>query len=323
MKLLDPWGRSINYLRISVTDRCNLRCVYCMPSEGIPLIPHKEILSYEEIVAVAEAAAGLGVSKIRVTGGEPLVRAELPKLIAMLSQIEGIDEVSLTTNGILLKENCARELKQAGLRRVNISLDTLKAERFRYITRYGELRDTLDAIETARRVGFEPIKINMVVVRGVNYDEVLDFAKLTFESGWHIRFIELMPFSGVTEFVPSTEIRQRVGSLGTLEPGPGPQSNGPARYYRFPGAKGTLGFISCISEPFCSRCNRLRLTSDGKLKPCLLDDGEIDLKGPLRNNASLEEIKHLILQAVASKPEHHRLSERLAPIRRKMSQTGG
>ncbi len=320
--LYDSFGRRINYLRISVTDRCNLRCIYCMPAEGVPWIPHSEILSYEEIRTIVQAAAGLGIDKIRLTGGEPLIRAEVPKLIGMLSQIKGINEVSLTTNGVLLKKY-ALELKLAGLSRVNISLDTLKADRFRYITRSGGLEQVLSGIEAASNVGLHPIKINMVVMRGINDDEVLDFANMTYKEGWHVRFIELMPFSGVAEFVPSSELQQRISSLGALEPCLPPAGNGPAKYFRLSGAKGTIGFISPITELFCSNCNRLRLTSHGQLCGCLLSDDGIDLKGPLRNNASAQELKHLVLSVVASKPEHHRLTEGVVPMKRNMSQIGG
>lgn len=322
--ILDSFGRSINYLRISVTDRCNLRCIYCMPPEGVPQISHSEILSYEEIRAVVQAAAELGINKIRLTGGEPLVRADLPKLIEMLSQIEGIEELSLTTNGTVLKKY-ARELKQAGLSRMNVSLDTLKADKFRYITRLGELEAVLEGIEAAKKAGFNPVKINIVVMRGINEEEIVDFARMTYEDGWHVRFIELMPFKGVTEFVPSNELRQRISLLGKLEPCTPVAGNGPALYYRLAGAQATIGFISPLTElSFCSRCNRMRLTPDGKLRPCLLGEDEIDLKMPLRNNASMEELKCLILKAVASKPEHHYLgggSVRL--MKRKMSQIGG
>lgn len=326
-ELFDSFGRGITYLRISVTDRCNLRCIYCMPPEGVPLIPHSEILSYEEISAIAQIAAELGINKIRLTGGEPLVRAELPKLIGMLSQVKGIDEVSLTTNGTLLKKYVL-ELKKAGLKRINVSLDTLKANRFRYITRLGELKDVLDGIEAARNAGLGPVKINMVVMRGINNDEVLDFANMTYKEGWHVRFIELMPFANVMGFVPSSEIRQRIRSLGPLLKADSCQlsaitGNGPARYYRLPQAKGTVGFISPVSEPFCFTCNRLRLTSDGRLCPCLLSDDGIDLKGPLRSNALMQEIERLILKAVASKPEKHRLAEGIVPMKRNMSQIGG
>jgi cyclic pyranopterin phosphate synthase len=321
---LDSFGRSINYLRISVTDRCNLRCIYCMPPEGVPQISHSEILSYEEVRTVVQAAAELGIYKIRLTGGEPLVRAELPNLVRMLSQIEGIEELSLTTNGTFLKKY-ALELKQAGLSRVNVSLDTLQADKFRYITRLGKLETVLDGIEAAKEAGFEPVKINTVVMRGINDDEILDFARMTYKGGWHIRFIELMPFKGVAEFVPSIELRQHIGLLGRLEPCASITGNGPATYYRLAGAEGTIGFIAPLTETsLCSRCNRMRLTPDGKLRPCLLGEDEIDLKMPLRNNASMEELKSLILKAVASKPEHHNLvggSVRL--VKRKMSQIGG
>jgi len=321
---LDSFGRSINYLRISVTDRCNLRCLYCMPPEGVPQMPHSEILSYEEIRTVVRAAAELGICKIRLTGGEPLVRADLPKLIKMLSQVKGIEELSLTTNGTVLKKY-ALELKQAGLSRVNVSLDTLKPDKFRYITRLGELETVLEGIEAAKEAGFEPVKINIVVMRGINDDEILDFAKMTYEDGWHVRFIELMPFKGVAEFVPSIELRQHISLLGNLEPCASITGNGPAMYYRLAGAEGTIGFITPLTETsFCSRCNRMRLTPDGKLRPCLLGEDEIDLKMPLRNNASMEELKRLILKAVASKPEHHHLEGgNVRLVNRRMSQIGG
>jgi cyclic pyranopterin phosphate synthase len=322
--IIDSFGRSINYLRISVTDRCNLRCIYCMPPEGVPQMSHNEILTYEEIRTIVQAAAELGISKVRLTGGEPLVRADLPELVKMLSQIEGIKELSLTTNGTLLKKY-ARELKQAGLSRVNVSLDTLKPDKFRYITRLGKLGAVLGGIEAAKEAGFEPVKINIVVMRGINDDEILDFAKMTYEDGWHVRFIELMPFKGVAEFVPSVELRQHISLIGKLEPCTPVASNGPAMYYRLAGARGTIGFISPLTETaFCSRCNRMRLTSDGKLRPCLLGENEIDLRMPLRNNASLEELKHLILQAVASKPaSHHLQGGNVRLVTRRMSQIGG
>ncbi|OGN97754.1 MAG: cyclic pyranopterin phosphate synthase MoaA [Chloroflexi bacterium RBG_13_51_36] len=322
--MLDSFGRSINYLRISVTDRCNLRCIYCMPPEGVPQMSHSEILSYEEIQSVVRAAAELGVNKVRLTGGEPLVRADFPHLVKMLSQINGIEELSLTTNGILLKKY-ALELRQAGLSRVNVSLDTLKADKFRYITRLGELKDVLEGIEAAKEAGLSPVKINTVVMRHMNDDEILDFARMTYREGWHVRFIELMPFKGVAEFIPSIELRQHISLLGKLEPREPMTGNGPALYYSLAQAKGTIGLISPLSElSFCSHCNRVRLTPDGKLRPCLLGEDEIDLKMPLRNNVSMEELKQLILRAVASKPEHHHLKETNdRPVKRKMSQIGG
>jgi len=286
-------------------------------------MPHSEILSYEEILSVVQVAAELGINKVRLTGGEPLVRAELPELVRMLSEIKGIDEVSLSTNGTLLKKY-AVELKQAGLKRVNISLDTFKSDRFRYITRYGELEDVLDGIDAALNADLLPVKINMVVMRGINDDEVLDFARMTYKQGWHVRFIELMPFTEMAEVVPSDELRQRIMSLGSLEPCSSAIGNGPARYYHLPGASGTIGFISPITEPFCSDCNRLRLTSDGKLCPCLFSDEGVDLKQPLRSEGSAQEIKRLILKVVALKPERHHLGEDVGvSIKRRMSQAGG
>ena len=324
--LVDSFGRGINYLRISVTDRCNLRCIYCMPPEGVVAVPHSEILSYEEICAVVRAAAGLGVSRVRITGGEPLVRAELPRLVGMLGQIKGIEDLSLTTNGTLLRKY-AVELKRAGLRRVNISLDTLKEDRFREITRCGELRDALDGIAAAMSAGLQPVKINMVVMRGINDDEVMDFATRTYHEGWNVRFIEVMPFGGVADFVPAAELKRRISPLGQLEPSSAIAGSGPAECYRLPRARGTIGFISPLSEPFCSRCNRIRLTSLGQLCPCLVSDEGVDLKRTLRRPGASgreEEIKRLILKAVAAKPERHRLADGEAiSVKRRMSQTGG
>jgi cyclic pyranopterin phosphate synthase len=322
--IVDSFGRSINYLRISATDRCNLRCIYCMPPEGVPQMSHNDIFSYEEIRTIVQAAAELGINKIRLTGGEPLVRADFPELIKMLSQIKGIRELSLTTNGILLKDY-ALELKQAGLSRVNVSLDTLKADKFQYITRLGKLKNVLEGIKAAKEAGFEPVKINTVVMRNINDDEILDFARMTYGDGWHVRFIELMPFKGVAEFVPSHELRRHIGLLGKLEPCESITGNGPATYDRLSGARGTIGFISPLTEPsFCSRCNRMRLTPDGKLRPCLMGEDEIDLRTPLRNNASTDELKRFILKAVASKPEHHHLEGgNVRIVKRTMSQIGG
>ena len=322
-RLFDSFQRGINYLRVSVTDRCNLRCIYCMSPEGVPWMPHSEILSYEEISAVVRIAAELGINKVRLTGGEPLVRADLPELVQMLSEVKGIDDISLTTNGTLLKKH-ALELKQAGLKRVNISLDTFRSDRFRYITRCGELSDVLDGIDAAMNADLHPVKINMVVMRGINDDEVLDFARMTYRQGWHVRFIERMPFTEIAEVVPSDELRQRIMAIGSLEPCSSAIGNGPARYYCLPGASGTIGFISPITEPFCSDCNRLRLTSNGRLCPCLLSDEGVDLKQPLRNEVSSSEIKRLILKAVALKPERHHLCEDVPiSIKRRMSQAGG
>jgi cyclic pyranopterin phosphate synthase len=295
-----------------------------MPPEGVPQMSHSEILSYEEIRTVVRAAAELGINKIRLTGGEPLVRSELPNLVRMLSRIEGIEELSLTTNGTFLKKY-VWELKQAGLSRVNVSLDTLKADKFQYITRIRKLEAVLEGIEAAKEAGFEPVKINTVIMRGINDDEILDFARMTYEGGWHVRFIELMPFKGVTEFVRSVELQQHINLLGKLEPCASITGNGPATNYHLVGAEGTIGFIAPHTDSsFCSRCNRMRLTPDGKLRPCLLGEDEIDLKMPLRNSASMDELKRLILKTVASKPEHRHLEGgNIKLVKRKMSQIGG
>ncbi|MDD5094726.1 MAG: GTP 3',8-cyclase MoaA [Dehalococcoidia bacterium] len=322
----DSFHRPINYLRISVTDRCNLRCIYCMPHEGIRLLSHGDVLSYEEVCLIAKAAAEVGITKVRITGGEPLVRAHLSSLIRMLSEIEGIDDLSLTTNGILLS-SYAQELKEAGLKRVNVSLDTLRPERFEKITRVGKLEDTLRGILSAQAAGLRPVKINMVVMRGINDDELVDFARATIEQEWHIRFIEFMPVGEQAPkweswFMPVSDIMERISVLGPLDPHL-LAGNGPAKYFSFPQAKGTIGFISAVSEHFCFKCNRLRLTADGKLRPCLLSDGEIDLREPLRRGASLEEIKGLMKQAIAAKPEGHKLEVGTTARNRNMCQIGG
>ena len=324
--LSDSFQRPINYLRVSVTDRCDLRCIYCMPPQGIPLMPRDDILSYEEIYTVVKVAAELGITKVRLSGGEPLIRSELAKLVAMLAQIEAIDDISLTTNGVWLKQRAA-ELKQAGLRRVNVSLDSLRRDRFEYITRSDNLGQVLEGIEAANDVGLRPVKINMVVMGGINDDELLDFARQSIEPGWHVRFIELMPFAReqpvAAKFVPLWEMKKRLGALGGLEPCLPAVGNGPAKYFRLPGARGTIGFITPVSEHFCFSCNRLRLTADGRLRPCLLADDAIDLRRALRGRGSLEEVRRLIQEAVASKPERHRLGEGLGPKPGAMAQIGG
>jgi cyclic pyranopterin phosphate synthase len=324
--LSDSFQRPITYLRISVTDRCNLRCIYCMPEAGVDLMSHYDILSYEEIYTVAKAAAELGINRIRLTGGEPLVRAGIADLISLLAGIETIEDLSLTTNGILLAQY-ATGLKEAGLQRVNISLDTLKPDRFRQITRCGNLADTLRGIEAARAAELTPVKINVVVMAGVNDDEITDFAAKTVTDGWNVRFIELMPVSSnepvSDKLVSVSEIRKRLETMGKLEPWKVDAGNGPAKYFRLPGASGTVGFISPVTEHFCFQCNRLRLTADGKLRPCLLSEAEIDLKGPLRGGAPVEELKNLISQAIANKPKGHQLAGGARPKGRPFSQVGG
>ncbi|MCX6000149.1 MAG: GTP 3',8-cyclase MoaA [Chloroflexi bacterium] len=315
----------MNYLRVSVTDRCNLRCMYCMPSQGIRLAPHSDLLSYEEIKVVVDVAAEMGISKVRISGGEPLVRLGLVSLVRMLAGIGGISDLSLTTNGVLLRGQAAG-LREAGLKRVNVSLDSLKRWRFTKITGYDRLNEVLSGIERAQEVGLEPIKVNVVVMRGINDDELVDFAILS-QQGWHVRFIELMPMlsNGVAspEFMSTREMCERLVSLGDLAPCSSPEGAGPAKYYRLPGALGTIGFISPVSDHFCFKCNRLRLTADGKLLPCLLSDEEVDVRQPLRAGASREDIGRLLLQAVASKPERHRVAENVVPQRRLMTQVGG
>jgi cyclic pyranopterin phosphate synthase len=335
--LSDPFNRPINYLRISVTDRCNLRCIYCLPPEGIALLPQGEVLTYEEIARVAGLAAELGINKVRLTGGEPLVRARLQELVTMLAGINGIDDISLTTNGVLLKQYAA-ELKLAGLKRVNVSLDSLSRAKFECITRQDRLSDVLQGIEAAKTCGLNPVKVNMVVMRGINDDEVMDFARLTTAEGWHVRFIELMPFAidnppdghSIGDkanlhpaFVSVDEIKERLQILGKLEPSLPITGNGPARYFRLPQARGTIGFIAPVSQHFCFSCNRLRLTAEGKLRPCLLSDNEIDLRQPLRSGASPQELKKVITGAIQAKPQKHQLPQGQVSRKRLMSQVGG
>ncbi len=314
MPYLDAFERPIEYLRVSVTDRCNLRCVYCMPEEGVKFIPHSAILRYEEIVRIVRVAVGMGMKHVRLTGGEPLVRADIVELVRQLAAIPGLDDLSMTTNGIFL-ERYAEPLAEAGLKRVNISLDTLRPERFRRITRLGSLERVLRGREAALKAGLKPVKINVVVVRGLNDDEVVDLARLSLGADWHVRFIEVMPLGGGVHWrgdgvVPMTEVRKRIAeALGEPKPVRGPGGVGPARYYRLPGAKGTLGFISPVSDHFCFRCNRLRLTSDGKILPCLLSNKHVDLRGPLRKGISDEELRDIFLHAIRIKPWEHKPAE--------------
>jgi len=328
MQSVDRYDRPINYLRVSVTDRCNLRCQYCMPSQGVPFKAHQDILRYEEIERIVRAAVGLGIQRVRLTGGEPLVRAGVVDLVRMLAGIEGLEDLAMTTNGMLLGRYAA-DLRRAGLMRVNVSLDTLREERYAAITRGGQLAEVLAGIASAEEAGLMPVKINAVVMRGVNDDEIADLARLTLERSWHVRFIELMPLNDCSHgfqggYVPSYEVRERVAAeLGALEPVAAWSGAGPASYYRLRGALGLLGFISPISEHFCGCCNRLRLMADGGLRPCLLSDSEIDLRSVVRGGASLAEIQDVLRQAILCKPGGHHLDEKLAPHGRVMSQIGG
>ncbi len=305
----DQFGRRIQYLRVSVTDKCNLRCTYCMPVEGLDWIPKPQVLTYEEIAAIVRQMAALGLERVRLTGGEPLVRRDLPHLVSMLAEIPGIEDISLSTNAVLLPRH-GQALRDAGVGRVNISLDTLRRDRFEELARR-PLRffdEALAGIEAAESIGFDPIKINCVVLRGLNDDELLDFAAITRERPWHVRFIELMPVGRnlhlSDHFVSADEILDRVASIETLEPVSGPMGNGPARYYRFPNARGTVGVITPLSHNYCERCNRMRLTADGRLRTCLFGDHEVDLKTPLRETGRIDAA---VREALAEKPKRHYL----------------
>ena len=323
----DSLDRPISYLRVSVTDRCNLRCVYCMPEEGVPLRDHESILRYEEIARIVRVAAEMGITKIRLTGGEPLARLGVVQLVRQMAEIPGIDDLSMTTNGTLLAQQ-AEALAAAGLNRVNISLDSLRADRFRAMTRRGDLQNALDGIQAAYDAGLVPVKINMVVLHGFNVDEVADMARRTVEDAWNVRYIEVMPLGAGAQwtgdgYVPAGEIQHIIEeAFGPLEPA-NLRGNGPANTWRIPGAEGTIGFITPVSEHFCHQCNRLRLTADGRLLPCLLSDLETDLRGPLRAGADDEALRELFRSAIQSKPGGHHLMQHQVPRAREMSRIGG
>jgi cyclic pyranopterin phosphate synthase len=325
--LIDRYNRRINYLRISLTDRCNLRCIYCMPPEGERKLRHRDILRYEELLRVARIAIKLGINKIRLTGGEPLVRKGVGEFIPMLTSLDGLDDVSLTTNGVLLQENLEM-LKAAGITRINVSLDSLKRLNFKYITRFDYFNKVWEGIEEARDMGFSPIKLNIVIMKGINDNEILDFGRLAIEQPFHVRFIECMPIglrSNTSAFISNAEVEKlladKFGPLISVSP---EKHDGPSTRFRFEGGKGEIGFISAISHSFCHTCNRIRLTSDGKLLPCLLSDGEVDLKGPLRKGFLDEDLIAVFLEAVNSKPQHHPLSiTNHQRVHRKMCSVGG
>ncbi|MCK5552800.1 MAG: GTP 3',8-cyclase MoaA [Deltaproteobacteria bacterium] len=326
--LMDNFARRINYLRISITDRCNLRCRYCMPIEGISLIPHEEVLRYEEILRVARLFGQLGIDKIRLTGGEPLARKGALDLIHRISQIKEIADLSLTTNGVLLGEFAA-DLIKAGIKRINVSLDTLNREKFTYITRGDLFPEVLTGIEKALDVGLFPVKLNVVVIRGFNEDEILQFARLSVEKPLTVRFIEFMPTGGVDfwnrENVLTVDmIRKEIGKLGPLIPVDGHGNDGPAARFRLRGGAGEIGFISPISSHFCNGCNRLRLTPDGKLRACLFSDNEIDLKSHLRNHCSDEKLRDLLMTTLGNKPKGHPINTSLfRKCQRTMATIGG
>ena len=318
---------SVDYLRISVTDRCNQRCFYCMPHGDIPVFAHSEILRYEEILAIVRAAVKTGFRKFRLTGGEPLVRKNICELIREMVAIDGVEEVALTTNGALL-ENMAPALADAGLRRLNVSLDTLNPLKFRKITKSDNYYRVLRGIETARKVGLNPLKINMVVIGGVNDDEVEDFGRWAIKEALTVRFIEYMPIGcrhcwDAAKLVAIDAIRRRLARVATLEPLDRRIGDGPAKRYRL-GTTAEIGLIGAVSEHFCSSCNRLRLTPEGKLRPCLLRDKEIDIKIPLRAGCDERRLIDLIQTAVGAKTGHHApdlLGE--SRVQRNMSRIGG
>ncbi len=385
MPLIDSYNRTIDYLRVSVTDRCNFRCVYCMPEEGAAVAPKEELLTTAELIRLVRVAIELGMSRIRLTGGEPLVRKDIAALVDEIGALPGLQDLSLTTNGLLLPRY-AEGFARAGVNRLNISLDTLRPDRFIRIARRGSLDDVLCGIDAAETAGLTPIKLNCVVMRGWNEDEAADFARLTIEKPLHVRFIELMPInwskgddsasdtgSGMAgyfalsavpgyrrdtnislyanetsetfrtgfrtadaspngqldatqlrrAFVSTEETRRRIEEIfGALEPAE-ILTNGPARTFRLPGAAGTIGFISQITNDMCLDCNRLRLTSDGQLRPCLMADGEVDLRAALRGSATDDDIAELFRLTVLHKPKEHRLEDGKAPVGRGMSQLGG
>jgi GTP 3',8-cyclase len=328
--LIDRFGRTISYLRISLTDRCNLRCVYCMPKDGIHWQPLADQLSVDEIVQIAEAAARGGVRRIRLTGGEPLVHPHILEVVRRVALIPQIQDVSLTTNAMLL-ERFAQPLADAGLKRVNISLDTLNRARFKRITRGGDINRVWRGIAAAERAHLTPVKLNTVIVRGVNDDELPALAWLSIHNEWHVRFIEVMPIGNAQEwgegfpppegrYISVQEMHERLSTFG-LEPDIGPRGNGPARTFRIPGARGTVGFISPLGEHFCENCNRLRLTADGKLRSCLVSPSEVPLREALRAGEPLDVY---FQQAVQNKPQHHNMQAvALAEAQRTMSQIGG
>ena len=328
LQLIDKYNRAINYLRISITDRCNLRCIYCIPRGGIAKLKHGDILTYEEIIRLTRIAVNLGVYKVRLTGGEPLVRKGIYEFIPQLTALSGLEEVSLTTNGIYLKENLER-IKASGIKRINVSLDTLNREKYERITGYDGFQHVWEGIELARELKFNPIKINVVPIKGLNDDEIMDFGKLSLKYPYHIRFIEYMPVGTINQdihldYVPNSLIRTQLSGLGKLIRVSKTQYDGPAERLKFEGASGEIGLISPLTDHFCPMCNRLRLTAEGHLRACLLSDQEEDLKGPMRSGASDNDLEQIFLKTALNKPHAHRLnSQDSTPFSGQMSSIGG
>jgi cyclic pyranopterin phosphate synthase len=326
-ELIDNHKRHLNYLRISITDRCNLRCLYCAPGGLVPKQSHADILRYEEILRVVRVGVGLGISKVRLTGGEPLVRKGVYTFLRDLAMVDGLSDISLTTNGVLLAEH-AEDIKAAGVRRINISLDTLDAEKYKLIAGYDLFDQVWAGIEKAQKLGFEPIKINVVALKGYNDDEFLDLAKLSLTYPFHIRFIEYMPIGNAQmrngDYILAPDIKKSISELGELIPVSKSGNDGPAERYRLKDAVGEIGFIPAMSQHFCQTCNRLRLTANGQLRPCLLSDKQLDIRGPLRSGCSDEDLKTLFRQAVAHKHAAHPLSpEGTCRVNDAMSGIGG
>lgn len=324
---LDRYGRRIHYLRISLTDRCNLRCVYCMPEEMV-FRPNPELMQDDELLLLVQLFVRLGFDKFRLTGGEPTVRAHIVDLVRDIAHTPGVNSLSMTTNGVLL-ERLARPLVDAGLKRVNISIDTMEPVKFKQLTRRGSIEDVWRGIQAAEAVGLLPIKLNAVVVRGHNEEDVVDLARLTIDHPWQVRFIEMMPFAGVTDLqqsqmVTAGEIQNRIEQVfGKLEIVNGGELDGEAQLFRLPNALGDVGFIASVTHPFCASCTRARLTADGRLRLCLLRDGEVNLLAPLRNGASIEDLRTLIIDAIWQKPWGHGLADGIVPLSRVMSEIGG
>lgn len=324
---IDRFGRIIHYLRISLTDHCNLRCIYCMP-EDQTFRPNADLMQDDEIQLLTQLFAGLGFDKIRLTGGEPTVRAHVVDIIHNIAQTPGIRSVSMTTNGVLLSR-LAEPLAEAGLQRVNISIDTLNPDKFKRLTRWGKLEDVWDGINAAEKAGLKPIKLNAVVVKGYNESDVVDLARLTLEHPWQVRFIEMMPFAGATDVqtgqvITAAQIKERIeAEAGVMEVANEGKLDGEARLFRFPNAKGDVGFISSVTQPFCASCTRARLTADGRLRLCLLREKEVDLLTPLRAGATLDDLRQIILDGVWEKPWGHGLAEGVIPLNRVMNEIGG
>ncbi len=327
---LDRFGRQIDYLRLSVIDHCNLRCVYCMPLRGLSFVPSPELLTAAEIETVARAAVGVGFRKFRLTGGEPTLRQDIVEIAARIAGIPGVDDLAMTTNGILLPR-LAKPLRQAGLRRLNIHVDTLHPERLKKLMRFASLEEVEAGISAAEEAGLLPIKLNCTVARDYNDGDVVDLARRALDGDWHVRFIELMPLGGgeaahlaLSQFVPSAETRRRIeAELGPLERVPDQHPSDEARNFRFAGGRGIVGFISPVSEPYCGACNRMRLTADGRFHLCLLNDDELDVKQALRTGGGTAEVERILLRAVTLKPTGHRLDEGLSTRDRSMFQIGG